>query len=107
MERKYVQLPNFFNSIEITDEISIIQFKYGEVKLKKPIYVGLSILDISKTVMYNVHYEFIKDGAKPQLCYMDTNSVIYDVPMNNEERDSLLHKNQDEFDCSESNRIWS
>ena len=41
MERKYVRLPNFYISIEITDEISIIQFKYSEVKLDKPIYVGL------------------------------------------------------------------
>ena len=92
MERKYVRLPNFYNSIEITDEVSIIQFKYGEVKLDKPIYVGLSILDISKTLMYNFHCEFmmkkfIKDGVKPQLCYMDTDSFIYDVPMNREEGD--------------------
>ena len=77
MERKYVRLPNVYTSIEITDEISIIQFKYSEVKLDKPIYVGLSILDISKTLMYNFHYEFmmkkfIKDGVKPQLCYMES-----------------------------------
>ena len=115
MERKYVRLPNFYNSIEITDEISIIQFKYGEVKLVKPICVGLSILDINKTPMYNFHYEFmmkkfIKDGVKPQLCYMDTDSFIYDIPMNREERDSIILENQDEFDCSEyntSHKVWS
>ena len=98
MERKYVRLPNLYNSIEITDEISIIQFKYSEVKLNKPIYVGLSILDISKTLMYNFHYEFmmkkfIKDGVKPQLCYMDTDSFISDIPMNREERDSIILEN--------------
>ena len=101
MERKYVRLPNFYNSIEITDEISIIQFKYGEVMLNKPIYVGLSILDISKTLMYNCHYEFmmkkfINDGVKPQLCYMDTDSFIYDIPMNHEERHSIILENQEE-----------
>ena len=115
IERKYVRLPNFYNSIEITDEISIIRQKYDEVKLKKPLYVGPSILDISKTLMYNFHYEFmtkkfIKDGVKPRLCYMDTDSFIYDVPMNREERDSIILKNQDEFDCSEydtSHKSWS
>ena len=75
MERKYVRLPNFFNSSELTDELSIIQFNYGEVKLEKPIYVGLSSLDISKTLMHNVHYEFMmkkvmKDDGKPRLCYI-------------------------------------
>ena len=115
VERKYVRLPNFYNSIEITDEISIIQFKYREVKLDKPIYVGLSILDISKTLMYNFQYEFmmkkfIKDGVKPQLCYMDTDSFIYDIPMNREERDSIILENQEEFDCSEydtTHKLWS
>ena len=115
MERKYVRLPYFYNSIEITDEISIIQFKYSEVKLNKPIYVGLSILDISKILMYNFHYEFmmkkfIKDGAKPELCYMDTDSFIYDIPTNREERDSIILENQEECDCSEydtANKLWS
>ena len=53
---------------------------------------------------------FIKDGAKPQLCYMDTDSFIYDIPMNHEQRESLILKNQDEFDCSEydtSHKVWS
>ena len=54
MERKYVRLPNVYNSIEITGEISVIQFKYSEVKLDKPIYVGLSILDISKTLIISI-----------------------------------------------------
>ena len=54
--------------------------------------------------------KFIKDGVKPRLCYMDTDSFIYDVPMNREERDSIILKNQDEFDCSEydtSHKLWS
>ena len=41
---------------------------------------------------------------------MDTDSFIYDVPMTCEVRDSLLLKNQDEFDCSEyhtSHILWS
>ena len=54
--------------------------------------------------------KFIKDGVKPQLCYMDTDSFIYDIPMNREERDSIILKNQEEFDCSEyytSHKLWS
>ena len=54
--------------------------------------------------------KFIKDGAKPRLCYMDTDPLICDVPMNREEQDSLLLKNQDEFDCPKydtSHKSWS
>ena len=72
-------------------------------------------MDISKTLMDNFHYEFmmkkfIKDGVNPQLCYMDTDSFIYDIPMNHEERDSIILKNQEEFDCSEydtTHKVWS
>ena len=51
-----------------------------KVKVNKPVYLGMSILDISKTLMYEYWYDYIKpkyqDNAK--LCYIDTDSfVIY------------------------------
>ena len=52
--------------------------KKAEVKMNKPIYLGLSILDISKTNMYEFWYGYIKpkyrDRAK--LCYTDTGSFV-------------------------------
>ena len=46
--------------------------------MTKPIYLGLSILDISKTPMYKFCYDFIKPkyGNRAKLCYMDTNSFV-------------------------------
>ena len=54
--------------------------KNTKVKMNRPIYLGMSILDIRKTLMYEFWYDYIKlkykDKAK--LCYMDTDSfVIY------------------------------
>ena len=54
--------------------------KKAAVKMNKPFYLGMSILDINKTLMYEFWYDYIKqeyqDRAK--LCYMDFDSfVIY------------------------------
>ena len=55
--------------------------KKVKVKMNKPIYLGLSILDISKITMYGFWYDFIKSkyGSNAKLCYMDTDSFIINV----------------------------
>ena len=50
--------------------------------MKKPVYLGQAILDLSKTIMYEFHYDYMKqkyDDDKLKLCYMDTNSLIYSI----------------------------
>ena len=49
-----------------------------KVMMKKPIYLGQAILDLSKIIMYKFHYDYMKPKFKdPQLCYMDPDSLIY------------------------------
>ena len=52
--------------------------KKTKVKMNKPVYLGMSILDISKTLMYEFWCEYIKPKykEKAKLCYMDTYSFI-------------------------------
>ena len=70
--------PNFHTMKLIDNNLAIIEMKKVKVKMNKPIYVGLSILDISKITMYEFWYDYvrIKYEDKARLCYMDTDSFV-------------------------------
>ena len=49
--------------------------------MNKPVYLGMSILDISKTLMYEFWYDYLKPKYKDKakLCYMDTDSFVSNI----------------------------
>ena len=55
--------------------------KKTKLKMNKPIYLGLSILEISETLMYEFWYDYMKPkyGDNAKLCYMDTDSFIVHI----------------------------
>ena len=60
------------------DNLAAITFNKYIVTFNKPIYVGAQILDLSKYLMYQFHYEYMKPKfPKQKLCYMDTDSFVY------------------------------
>ena len=58
-----------------------MEMKQVEVKMNKPVYLDQAILDISKTLMYKLWYDYIKlkYGDNARLCYMDTDSFIISI----------------------------
>ena len=70
--------PNYHTPKYFSESLTTIEMKKTKVKMNKPIYLGMSILDVTKTLMYKFWYDYIKpkyqDIAK--LCYMDTDSFI-------------------------------
>ena len=69
-----VSEPNYHTTKWFSEKLLAIEMKKTKVKMNKPIYLGLSILEISKTLIYKFWYDYMKpkydDNVK--LCYMDT-----------------------------------
>ena len=73
--------PNYHSTKYISKDLLIMEMKKTEVKMNKPLYLGQAILDISKTLMYEFWYVYIKPkyGDKVRLCYTDTDSFIMHI----------------------------
>ena len=58
-----------------------IEMKKTAVKMNKSIYLGISVFDISKMLMYEFWYDYIKPKYqdKAKLCYMDTDSFVIHI----------------------------
>ena len=68
--------------------------------LNKPIYVGLSILDLSKYSMYEFHYNYIKSKFDAKLLFTDTESLVYEIKTEDLYKDFYQDKNLFNFsDC--------
>ena len=78
---KLVSEPNFHTMKLIDNNLAIIEMRKVKVKMNKPIYLGLSILDISKITMYEFWYDYvkIKYEDKARLCYMDMDSFVVNI----------------------------
>ena len=73
-----------------------------KVKINKPVYQGLSILEISKTLMYEVWYDYIKPKPqyKAKLCYMDTDTFIIHIKTEDVYYEDIENNVEKRFDTS-------
>ena len=70
--------PNYHSTKHVSNDLLIMEMKKVEAKMNKPIYLGQAVLDVSKILMYEFWYDYIKPkyGDKARLCYMDTDSFV-------------------------------
>ena len=80
-KNRLVSEPNYHATKWFSKKLLAIEMKKTTVKMNKPIYLGLSILETSKTLMYEFWYDHIKPkyGNNVKLCYMDTDSFIMHI----------------------------
>ena len=98
---KLVSEPNYHTMKLIDDNLAIIEMRKVKVKMNKPIYLGLSILELSKITMYEFWYDYVKVKYvdRVRLCYMDTDSFVLNVRTKDFYKD-ISEDVKDRFDTS-------
>ena len=73
-----VSEPNYHSTKFFTENLLSGKIKMTQILMKKPVYLDLSVLALSKIVTYEIWYDYVKPkyGEKARLCDMDTDSFI-------------------------------
>ena len=78
---KLVSEPNYHTTKQFSENLLAIEMKKSKVKMNKPVYLGMSILDISKPLMYDFWYDYLKPkyNEKEKLFFLDTDSFVINI----------------------------
>ena len=78
---KLVAKPSLKHWTIFDENLIAVHLKRTKLKFNKPVYCGMAILDLSKTLMYEFHYKYIlpKYGEKVKVIFTDTDSLCYEI----------------------------
>ena len=100
--------PNYHTTKYFSENLMAVEIKKSKVKLYKPIYLGMSILDISKTLMYEFWYDYtkLKYGDRTKLCYMHIDSRVIQIKTKDFYKDIAndIEKWFDTSNCDENDK---
>ena len=79
--QKLAAKPNYDCCTIYDENLIAVHMKKTKLDFYKPVYLGMSILDLSKSLMYDFHYNYIKTkyGDKAKLLFTDTDSLAYEI----------------------------
>ena len=79
--KKLVAKPNFRSQKIFSENLVSVHMKKTSLTMNKPVYLGMCILDLSKTIMFDFHYNYIKPKYenKAKLLFTDTDSLMYEI----------------------------
>lgn len=99
--KKIVAQPTFKSFTIFHQNLLAVERTVSELTLNRPIYIGFCVLDLSKTLMYNWHYHYVKQkypDIKSKLLFTDTDSLVYKIQTEDLFNDML--EDQHKFDFS-------
>ena len=102
---KLSKKPNFESRTIFDGNLIAIRVKRTKLVYNKPIYLGMCILDLSKTLMFEFHYDYIKNkySDRAKLLMTDTDSLIYEIKTDDFYND-IAEDVESKFDTSEFNK---
>ena len=100
--KKLAAKPNYESRKIFNENLVSVHMKKTSLTMNKPVYLGMSILDLSKTLMFDFHYNYIKPkyGNKTKLLFTDTDSLLYEIQTEDFYKD-ISGDVKDRFDTSE------
>ena len=101
--KNLISSPNFKNRSIFSDSLMAIELKKTSIVFNKPLYIGMAILDISKTCVYDFHYDYMLKKFPTEKCkllYTDTDSLIYELQCN-DMYEEVIKKDIHRFDTSD------
>ena len=74
-------MPNYYTKKQFSENFLAVEMKKTKVKMNVPIYIEFTMLEVSKTVMWEFFYDYLKTkyANKVKLCYTDTDSFILHI----------------------------
>ena len=98
---KLTSKPTYVSSKIFNEDLVAVHKIKETLTLNRPAYVGMCILDLSKTLMYDFHYNYIKDkyGDEAKLLFTDTDSLMYEIQTDDVYKDLFVDK--EKFDNSD------
>ena len=99
--KKLVAQPIFKSAKQFSEHLVGVERLRSKLVLRKPVYTGFTVLELSKVLMYDFHYHYIKVkyGPRAQLLFTDTDSLCYCIQTEDVYRD--MQSDLEKFDTSD------